>query len=83
MHRGSSSSPWATAAAGEDESQEDGFFGMHSAASGVSTSSSSPLALLSHVVHMQKELEQQRMQLAAMQQQLNHTSNRCGLAVGC
>lgn len=39
---------------------------------------STPLSLLSHVVHMQKELEQQRAQLEAMQQQLEHTSNRCG-----
>lgn len=72
----SSSSPWATAAGEEEQQEDEEWFGMESAASGVSTSSSSPLALLSHVVHMQKELEQQRAQLAAMQQQLNHSSNR-------
>lgn len=34
------------------------------------------LALLTHVVRMQKELEQQRQQLQATQQQLAHTDNR-------
>jgi hypothetical protein len=32
---------------------------------------------LSHVVLLQKELEQQRAALLGMQQQLDHTSNRC------
>jgi hypothetical protein len=73
-------SPWPDEpAGGADEGEgDDGdeWHGLDSPGSGVSTSSTSPLVLLSHVVHMQKELEQQRAQLEAVQQQLEHTANR-------
>jgi flagellin-like hook-associated protein FlgL len=74
-------SPWPDESAagaeegGDDEGDE--WHGLDSPGSGVSNSSTSPLVLLSHVVHMQKELEQQRAQLGAVQQQLEHTNNRC------
>lgn len=71
----SSSSPWATGS-GEDDAdeEEDGWEGRQESLGSLS-SSSSPLALLSHVVLLQKELEQQRAALLGMQQQLDHTSN--------
>lgn len=71
------SSPWPDAGPDVDEDGgEPEWPSTHSSNSALSTSSTSPLALLSHVVHMQKELEQQRMQLEVAQQQLAHTSNR-------
>lgn len=78
-----SSSPWPVGGGGEDsgEEQEDSYDDSHSSlsslAGGDGRGGTSPLALLSHVVHMQKELEQQRVQLEVMQQQLDRTSNRC------
>lgn len=59
------------------DEDEEGWDGRQESVGGLSNSSSSPLALLSHVVLLQKELEQQRAALSTMQQQLDHTSNRC------
>lgn len=74
----SGSSPWATGSGEDVDEDEDGWDSRQESVGGLS-SSSSPLALLSHVVLLQKELEQQRKALSAMQQQLDHTSNRCDI----
>lgn len=79
-------SPWSqstkgrsgTAVDGDDDDDAAAWWGPHSQDSFASAGSTSPLMLLSRVVHMQKEMEQQRVQLEETQRQLQRSTNRWG-----